>query len=191
VTPWQVLVSEFFLRKTGAAQGDPVVRELLRRAPTPRAMASMRHASLVKLITPLGLQNVRAKALREIARTLVREHGGRVPRDADVLRALPHVGRYMANSVLTVGFGEPRPVVDANIMRIMNRVFGVPTAIEIHKADSLWEFAQRFLPRGDVEKSKEVNWALVDFGALVCRAREPLCPECPMRRTCLFAQRRK
>jgi A/G-specific adenine glycosylase len=190
VTAWQVLVSEFFLRKTGAAKVDPIVRELLRVAPNPSAMAGMRRSQIARMIRPLGLQNVRAKAIREIARTVVREHAGRVPRDPEALRSLPHVGRYMVASVRTVGFDDPQPVVDANIMRILHRVFGLKEAIEIHKADHLWDFAARLLPRGDVEGGKAVNWALVDFGAMICKARSPLCSQCPMRRSCLHVRGR-
>ncbi len=184
VTAWQVLVSEFFLRKTGAAKVDAVVRELLRTAPTPAALAAMRRAQIARLIRPLGLQNVRAKAIHEIARTVIRDHGGRVPRDPEALRALPHIGRYMVNAIRTVAFHDPQPLVDANIMRILNRVFGKRPAVEIHKADRLWNFAAQLLPRGDPERGKALNWALVDFGALVCTARSPRCAQCPMRRGC-------
>jgi A/G-specific adenine glycosylase len=184
VTAWQVLVSEFFLRKTAAAQADPVIREVLRLAPNPAALVKVRRERVARLVRPLGLQNVMAKAIREIAKTLVRDHGGRVPRDPEALLALPHVGRYMVNSVRTVAFGDPQPIVDANIMRILHRVFGQEEAIEVHKADRLWDFAARLLPRRDPEKAKSINWALVDFGALVCRARSPLCGDCPMRRGC-------
>jgi A/G-specific adenine glycosylase len=204
VTPWQVLVSEFFLRKTGAAKVDPVIRELLRRAPTPAAMARVRRREIARIIHPLGLQNIRARAIHEIAKTLVADHGGRVPRDPEALRALPHVGRYMVNAIRTVGFRDPQPLVDANIMRILHRVFGLPEAVEIHKADALWDAAARLLPRrpaaelrddegraelrdDDVrERGRDLNWALVDFGALVCTARAPRCPECPIRGMCLY-----
>ncbi|MBN1478194.1 A/G-specific adenine glycosylase [Candidatus Sumerlaeota bacterium] len=184
VTAWQVLVSEFFLRKTSAPQADPVIREVLRLAPNPAALLRVRRERLARIVRPLGLQNVRAKAIREIAQTLVRDHGGRVPRDPEALLGLPHVGRYMVNSVRTVAFGDPQPIVDANIMRILHRVFGQEEAIEVHRADRLWDFAARLLPRRDPEQAKRINWALVDFGALVCRARSPLCAECPMRRDC-------
>lgn len=191
VNPWQVLVSEFFLRKTGAEKVDATVRELLRRAPTPAALAAMPRHQLLTLIRPLGLQNIRARALKEIAETLVRDHGGRVPRDAAALRALPHVGRYMVNAVRTVGFRDPQPVVDANIMRILHRVLELPLAVEVHKADHLWEAARHLMPRRSVERGVQFNWALVDLGALVCTARAPRCPVCPLRARCAFAQRHR
>lgn len=184
VTAWQILVSEFFLRKTGAPQADPIIRALLARAPNPRAMARMRQSEIRKIIQPLGLQNVRAKAIHEIANRIVKEHSGRVPRDPEVLAALPHVGRYMVNSIFTVAFGQPQPIVDANIMRMLHRIWGFENAIEIHKADDLWAFMERLMPKRNAELAKEFNWALVDFGALICTARNPRCGECPMLRDC-------
>lgn len=190
-SPWLVLVSEFLLRKTGARKVDPIVRELIRLAPSPEALLRVPPRRIGSLIHPLGLQNMRARALRQIAGTLVAEHGGRVPRDAEALAALPHVGRYMVNSVLTVGFGEPRPIVDANVMRLLHRVHGVREVVEIHRADNLWDLAGRHLPKGDAESAKRLNWALVDFGALVCTARAPRCLICPLRERCPAARGRR
>jgi len=184
VTAWQVLVSEFFLRKTGAPQADPVIRSLLRVAPNARALAALRRTQITRIIAPLGLQNVRAKAIHQIARTLVREHGGRVPRDPDALLALPHVGRYMVNSIRTVAFRDPQPIVDANVARILNRLWGHEIPIEIHKADSLWDLMRALMPARNAERAREFNWALVDFGALICTARTPKCGICPMRSDC-------
>jgi A/G-specific adenine glycosylase len=176
-TPYVVLASEMLLRKTRAASVEPVVAELLAEYPQPRDLARARLESLEDLLRPLGLHRVRARALKDVGERLASRHRGRVPRlEADLLE-LPHVGRYAANAVLCFSYGQRRAIVDANVVRIYHRVFGIPVPRETHKADDLWGLAQRALPRTWFQK---FNLALLDLGGLVCLPRLPLCAECPL-----------
>lgn len=177
ISPYKVLVCEMLLRKTRADAVEPVADMLLRRYPNPQKLASARRSSLETMLRPLGLFRVRAMALRKTAKTIVREHGGRVPRTEDALICLPHLGRYGVNAVLCFAYGQRRPIVDVNVVRTFGRQFGFKKPVEIHKADKIWDFAEQLLPR---VRFKEFNWALLDLGALVCKPARPRCSVCPV-----------
>lgn len=107
-----------------------------------------------------------------------------MPSELDKLLDLPYVGRYAANAVLCFAYGVRVPVVDSNVARVYSRVFDItPGAKRLSSAHALWDFAREVLPR---KRIKEYNWALLDLGGTVCRARKPLCSECPVARICAF-----
>ena len=169
------------LRKTRAQRVDGIVRQLFSRYPDLSSLSEADVGELADLIRPLGLQNIRAKAILAAAERLVRDFGGQVPEDRSVLSDLPHVGRYAANAVLCFGFGQPRPIVDANVVRVLCRVFDREPPTEVHKDDDLWDLAAELVPEG---RPREHNWALLDLGALICTPQNPRCRECPIVELC-------
>ena len=180
-SPEMILVSEMLLRKTRAQSAEPVVASLLRLYPRIHDLASASKVEIARVIRPLGLQNIRASALKQVAGVICSQHNGRVPRDPCALTSLPHVGRYSANAVCCFAYHQRRPIVDANVVRIFSRAFGMRVPVEIHKADALWALALELLPRRGF---RDFNWALLDLGALVCTPLKPRCPACPVCKFC-------
>jgi DNA (cytosine-5)-methyltransferase 1 len=177
VDPWHVLMAEVCLHRTRADQVRPVYEALCELAPTPADM--VRNARRTRAaMRSLGLR-WRANNLVKIARALVRDHDGRVPSDSLELRQLPGVGDYVANAVLTFGFGQRTVIVDTNTSRIVGRVRGrEETTRRWQLRLDLHELAGRDGP------DTAFNYALLDLGALVCRAGTPLCEDCPVGRHC-------
>ncbi len=174
-----VLVSEFLLRKTKSETVDRFMKEtFLRRYHTFCDVAADSMESLKEILRPLGLHNQRAPALYTISETLCKM--GRAPTYQEILK-LPHCGRYIASAVDCFFWKSRRPIVDHNVQRVFNRYFSLPKAVEIHKAEHLWRFAERLLPERNFV---EYNYHLLDFSALVCRPRSPRCDACPIRDTC-------
>jgi len=173
------------LRKTRAESVLPVWRDLLSRYPTATAMADAPEDELIRLLQPLGLHHIRARALRDVGRRLLLECGGEVPLDAAYLETLPHVGRYGASALVALYGASPSPAVDANVVRILHRAFGFALPVEVHKADCLWDGLQAITPAG---KARAVNLALVDLGALICQPRAPRCEICPGQSYCAFGR---
>jgi A/G-specific adenine glycosylase len=180
-TPFRVLLSEMLLRKTRASSTEPILEGLLEEYPDPESLAAADPKSIQSIIRPLGLHRIRSKALVNTGTKLVQEHGGNVPRDLDSLLDLPHVGRYGANATLTFAFREPRPIVDANVVRLFSRVFGTPVPTEVHKADELWQLAAELV---SPEKPRAFNWAILDLASKVCTPQKPSCADCPLREIC-------
>jgi DNA (cytosine-5)-methyltransferase 1 len=176
VDPWHVLVAEMCLHRTRADQVRPVYEKLVRLAPTPAAM--VREADAVHAaMRSLGLR-WRADNVLAVARTLVDEWDGQVPDSELRLRTLPGVGDYVAQAVLAFGFGRRAVLVDTNTERITRRVRDRTEKRRWQLRLDLYQLAGRDGP------DAAFNYALLDFGALVCRARKPLCAECPVSRRC-------
>jgi len=168
------------LQQTQAARVEPVFRAFVRRWPSVRALAGASRAEVVKAWSGLGY-NRRAVALHQAAQAIVADHGGRVPHPVSSLRGLPGVGPYTAAAVTSIAFGEPVPLVDTNVRRVLARAELGVDAADVSLAD-INEVAERWLDRGD---PGAWNQALMDLGREVCKPR-PRCPECPLVRGCRF-----
>ena len=177
VDPWHVLMAEVCLHRTRADQVRPVYEALAELAPTPADMVANARKTR-DAMRSLGLR-WRAENLVKIARALVRDHGGQVPSDSLELRRLPGVGDYVANAVLTFGFGQRTVIVDTNTSRIVGRVRG--------RTENTRRWQLRLDLHGLAGRDgpdASFNYALLDLGAQICRAGTPLCEDCPVRRHC-------
>lgn len=173
--PWQVLVAEVMSQQTGIERVGPAWRSFVDRWPTPGSLAGAGTHELLAAWAGLGY-NRRALALRESARTIVAEHGGRVPATVDALERLPGIGPYTARAVAASAFGVPVAPLDVNVRRVLARVRDVPssTAGFAAAADDLVSRA---------EPGRWVN-AVMDLATSVCTARRPSCDTCPLAAMC-------
>ncbi len=180
-SPYAILIAEVFLQRTQAKQVVPTYERFIRRFPTAISLATADVEDIEHLISPLGLKK-KAKQIKETAVQLVRKHAGEVPRNASELGELVGIGPYSANALLVFAFGYRLPVVDANVVRVFKRVFGIESMKKRPRTDpALWQFAQMVLPLDNIA---QYTWALIDFAADVCKARRPDCNTCPMRAFC-------
>jgi len=180
--PYHVLVSEMMLQKTTVKQVQDLIHEFIERFPTPKDLAEASVQEIEELITPLGMEHKRAVRYKKWATIVVEKHGCQIPNSEKELIALPGVGQYMANSVLCLAFGKDVPLLDTNIVRILERVFDIKSSKARARTDKkLWDFVRNITPPG---KSRDVNLALLDHGALVCTAKNPKCPICPVGEIC-------
>lgn len=180
-SPYEVFIAEMLLRRTTAESVEPVYREFLERYPDFGALGEASAEELADLLEPLGLHNERAKALRDITSQLAMTG---LPESTNELLDLPHVGRYAANATLCFGFGERRPIVDANVARIYSRLFGFEVDMDqLHEDSYIWDFAERMLPETDY---LDYNLALLDFGAKKCTSQSPACEECFTNARCAY-----
>jgi A/G-specific adenine glycosylase len=179
--PYAILVSEFMLQQTQVATVIPYYERWLRRFPTVNALAAASENDVLHAWQGLGYYS-RARNLRAAALTIVEEHGGRFPTSPDSIRALSGVGRYTANAVATFAFDQSVPIVEANIARVLTRLFDLQTRIDTSAGrHELWSSASRLLP---LKNAREHNSALMELGALICDVR-PKCDKCPVSRFCL------
>lgn len=175
--PYRILVSEIMLQQTQVSRVIPKYREWMRKYPSLRALAGAPVREVRESWYPLGY-NIRPVRLREIARTVLIRYGGRLPETKDELLTLKGIGRYTAGAVLTFAHGKPEPILDTNVRRVLRRVFHGTRPVPDR---DLWTLSAALLP---AQQAYNFNQALMDFGATVCTARAPACPECPMRRMC-------
>lgn len=171
------------LRKTRAEAVDKVIRLLIQRYPSPEKLSRARVAHLIQILNPLGLHRVRSRALKDVASRLKGVSARKFLSEYDNIVSLPHVGRYTANAVLCMCYGKQIPMVDGNIVRLMHRVFGIRKPIEIHKADYMWEFVAKLIPKG---RAREFNLGMLDLAAMVCTPGVPKCKICPLAHSCAY-----
>jgi A/G-specific adenine glycosylase len=177
--PYEILIAEILLQKTAAEKVEPIYEEFLSAYPSLTELAEADRDELANTIYSLGFQNQRSEALISIGQAL---HGSGVPDDAERLLELPYVGRYAANTTLCFAFGEPRPIVDANVVRVYNRIFD--TGFD-YRDEMAWQFAKEVLPEAD---AWQFNLAILDFAAEICAPKTPNCEECFFTDQCSYCQ---
>jgi len=181
--PYAVLIAEILLRKTTAKQVERVYNSFISRYYSPDLLAGAEEAELKKMLKPLGLGG-RSKLLIEFGKVLVEKFSGTVPDKAEDLMKLPGVGLYSANAVLSFIYGQKVSTLDSNFIRVIKRVFGFTSSKARARNDKrAWEFANNLVPKG---RSREFNWAVLDFASLVCKSRSPLCSQCILKNYCVF-----
>ncbi|HEX4629868.1 MAG TPA: hypothetical protein VH188_02795 [Chthoniobacterales bacterium] len=168
------------LQQTQVATVIPYYSEWLRRFPDFAALAAASESDVLHAWQGLGYY-ARARNLRAAAVEVVEKHGGKFPRNVTSISELPGIGRYTANAVATFSFDESVPIVEANIARVLSRLFNLRTPIDTSAGrQHLWSNAIRLLP---LRRAGEHNAALMELGALVCGPR-PKCGVCPVKRFC-------
>jgi A/G-specific adenine glycosylase len=186
-TPYEVVVAEILLQRTTAAGVARTYAGFVECFP---AWASLAHAppeDLENALRPLGLWRQKALAFQRLAQS-IEMNGGVVPRTRKELERLPGIGPYTASAVLAIVYGQAEALLDVNMARLLGRFLGSSEGAEASPKRRLRTLAL-LLVRG--KRPLEVNWAALDFGALVCRARRPLCPVCPLPDRCQYARSRQ
>lgn len=183
-TPWAVLVSEIMLQQTPVARVEPVYHAWLARWPTPADLAGARPGDAVRMWGKLGYPR-RALRLQECAVVLTERFGGEVPADVDALVTLPGVGSYTARAVAAFAYRQRHPVVDTNVRRLIARA--IRGQAQAGPAAPVRDHAEvaALLPL-EAEAAARLSVALMELGALVCTARSPRCPSCPLADRCAW-----
>jgi A/G-specific adenine glycosylase len=179
--PYHILVSEVMLQQTQVDRVLPKYHEWLGKYPSLEALAGADVADVSETWRPLGY-NIRPRRLHAIARESVARFGGELPSDRDTLLSFDGIGAYTAGAIRSFAFRERAAILDTNVARVLFRVFVARGDLKAHATRKrLWAISEALVPRKAVF---DFNQGLMDFGALVCSARKPKCPECPMRRLC-------
>jgi len=178
-TPFQLLIAVMLSAQATDVGVNKATRHLFPAAPDAAAMLALGEESVRRHIASIGLFNTKAKNVIATCQILMDRYGGEVPRDRAALEALPGVGRKTANVVLNTAFGEPTIAVDTHIFRVGNRTGlakgATPLAVE-----------QALLKRVPEDFRRDAHHWLILHGRYTCIARQPRCPECPVRDLCAF-----
>ncbi|BBM70246.1 A/G-specific adenine glycosylase [Rhodothermus marinus] len=179
--PYRIWVAEVMLQQTRVDQAGPYYERFLSAFPTVEALAAASLDDVLRCWEGLGYY-ARARNLHRAARQLVAEHGGRLPTTYEALRRLPGVGPYTAAAVASIAFGEPRAVLDGNVIRVLTRVLAVADDARASATRrALQEVADALI---SAEEPGTFNQALMELGATVCTPVQPRCSECPLREVC-------
>ncbi len=177
--PYRVWLSEVMLQQTTVAAVGPYYAKFLARWPTVQDLAASDDADLMAAWAGLGYY-ARARNLLACARAVAETHGGMFPDTEDGLRALPGVGAYTAAAVAAIAFGQRAVVVDANVERVVARLFAIATPLPAARPE-IRAAADRITPDA---RAGDFAQAMMDLGATICTSRNPACGICPLREDC-------
>ncbi|RGC70967.1 A/G-specific adenine glycosylase [Micromonospora sp. MW-13] len=184
VGAWAILVSEVMLQQTPVVRVLPAFQAWLARWPTPAALAADTPAEAIRMWGRLGYPR-RAVRLHGCAAAIVQRHGGAVPDRLDQLLALPGVGTYTARAVAAFAYGQRHPVVDTNVRRVVCRaIAGEPDAGPATRPADLVA-TEELLP-AEPAAAALASAAFMELGAMLCTARSPRCPACPVQSVCAW-----
>lgn len=181
-SPYRVWVSEIMLQQTQVATVVPYFHRFMDRFPDLERLARADLDDVLAAWTGLGYY-ARARNLHAAARACIDRHGGALPADAELLHALPGIGKSTAHAILAQAWNRRAAILDGNVKRVLSRhaaIEGWPGRRAVEKA--LWLEAERRTPETD---AADYTQAVMDLGATLCTARSPACSACPVSRDCL------
>ena len=181
-SPFELLISVILSAQATDISVNKATEKLYPVANTPRAIYDLGVDGLTPYIRTIGLFNSKAENIIKTCRILLDEHGGEVPRTREALEALPGVGRKTANVILNTAFGEPTIAVDTHIFRVANRT-------GIAKGKTPLEVEKRLVKLTPEEFRKDAHHWLILHGRYICKARKPLCGECPIVEWCEYRRK--
>ncbi|QNN47188.1 A/G-specific adenine glycosylase [Thermomonas brevis] len=181
-TPYRVWLSEIMLQQTQVSVVTGYFDRFIKALPDLSALAHAPQDDVLALWSGLGYY-ARARNLHAAAKLCAEHHDGDLPRDLDALVALPGIGRSTAGAILSQAWGDPAPILDGNVKRVLCRVFGIdgwPGMPVVEKR--LWSIAETLLPQ-----TRLADWtqAQMDFGATLCTRANPACAICPLQDVCV------
>ncbi len=182
--PYERVVTEVLLQRTRAETVATFYERFFATFPDWPQLAAASPKQLRSFLKPIGLWRRRATSLHKLANAVL-EVGKILPKDRMQLETLPAVGQYVASAALLFYHNKPEPLLDAGMARVLERHFGDRVLADIRYDPYLQRLSRRVVKSS---RSAEVNWAILDLAALVCKTSNPLCASCPVQATCEFGR---
>ena len=181
---YQKIIVEVLLQRTRAETVAIFFPAFIKAFPGWTSLASASENDLQQFLKPMGLWRRRAVSLIAFAQAMAIRRG-RFPRTREEIESLPSVGQYIANAIFLFCHGEPHPLLDAGMARVLERVFGERKMADIRYDPYLQKLARDVVSTPDPQL---INWAILDLASLICRPKNPKCPVCPLNKICRYAK---
>lgn len=178
-TDFELLMAVMLSAHTTDKSVNNATVELFKIANTPEKILQLGETKLKKFIKPIGLYNTKAKNILKTAKILIEKYNSQIPNTREDLENLPGVGRKTTNIILNTLFGEPTIAVDTHVFRVANRTAIAPGKNPLEVEEKL----NQVVPK---KYKKNAHYLLLLHGRYVCKAKNPLCPECVINRFCKY-----
>ena len=179
--PYKIWLSEIILQQTRVEQGREYYNRFVHAYPTVEQLAVAKDDDVYKLWEGLGYYS-RCKNLLHTAREIVNKYAGVFPKTYEEIIQLKGIGPYTAAAIASFAFQLPYAVLDGNVMRILSRYFGISTAID--STEGKKELATLANSLLDTDAPGIYNQAIMDFGATICKPKQPVCTNCLLAENC-------
>ena len=180
--PYKIWLSEIILQQTRVVQGIPYYNRFVQNFPTIQDLASATEEEVLKLWQGLGYYS-RARNLHATAKIIVRDYHGKFPETYHELISLKGIGDYTASAIASICFDQPEPVVDGNVYRVLSRYFGVD--LPINSSAGIKYFKELARKLMSIDHIRDYNQGIMEFGAVQCVPKNPVCDECPLASGCV------
>jgi len=182
--PYRVWISEIMLQQTVVTTVIRYFNEWMERFPTVKVLAQATESEILRRWEGLGYYS-RARNIHKTANIIIDELCGKIPCDYTELCRLPGIGAYTAGAIMSIAYNKPYTVMDANILRIMQRLLALQT-LDTEGKRKIEQILGSIIPQ---DEPGLFNQALMQLGQLVCRKQLPLCENCPLSKHCLALER--
>lgn len=180
--PYAIWISEIMLQQTQVKTVIPYWERWMQHFPTVASLATADEQHVLKLWEGLGYYT-RARNLQKAARLICEKHSAKFPRSFEDILALPGIGRYTAGAIASIAYGDPTPILDGNVIRVLSRQFALAGDPKSPPNQSrLWHLSTQLVTASNAPSA--LNQGLMELGATICTPRAPLCPKCPVHTTC-------
>lgn len=182
-TPFKIYLSEILLQRTKAEQAEPVFRELVKRYPDVPSLVT--HFDVAaEIMKPLG-RYCRLEVFRKGLEYLKDRFNGQIPRESADLRLTPSIGPYIAAAIRVFGYGVPDVIIDANVVRVLGRIYGLAVTPETRRKKAFRELAGQHVPE---DAPVDYSYGILDFASMVCRPLSPGCGHCGLNKICKYVR---
>jgi len=179
--PYHIWISEVVLQQTRVEQGRQYYERLIKRFPNVASLAKASEDEVLRMWKGLGYYT-RARNLHKAARVIVEQHGGRFPKTYEDIIALPGIGPYAAAAIASFAYDLPYAVLDGNVYRVLSRYQSIDTPIDTTEGKKTFAALSQMIL--DTDDAAKFNQAIMDFGALMCKPKVPVCKNCLLQHSC-------
>lgn len=177
---YQKVISEILLQRTRAESVANFLPIFFMNYPSWEKLADADETKIREIIRPVGLWKQKTNILKSLSQELVIRKGI-FPSNRDDLERLPGIGQYIASAILLLIYNRPEPLLDVNMQRVLERFFGPRKMADIRYDPYLQELSRKVI---STKNPVNMNYAILDYGALVCRAIDPYCETCSVNSRC-------
>lgn len=179
---YELIIAEVLLQRTKAETVARFYQKFITDYSDWDSLANADLKEIEEYLMPIGLYRQRAIRLKNLAVNMS-SRKGELPTNREELESIPFFGQYIANAIELLIFNRPMPLIDVNMSRVLERYFGERKMADIRYDPYLQKLANKVV---NIAETKELNWAILDFAAAICKAQKPLCEICILNKKCSF-----
>lgn len=177
--PFELLIATILSAQCTDVQVNKTTAVLFKEYKSPEDFLTLTEEELGRKIYSCGFYKNKSRNILESCRILVRDYDSQVPKTIEELMTLPGVGKKTANVVVSNAFGTPAIAVDTHVFRVSNRI-GLADSKNVEDTE------KDLMENIDKDKWTKSHHLLIFHGRRICKARKPMCEECPVNPYCKF-----
>ena len=184
ISNYEIILSEILLQRTKAETVSKYYHSFFKEYPDWQTLSTATFEDLRNILKPLGLYNHRAKRIMNIVDEYKLKHGV-LPKNKNELNDSNLSTLYISNAYELFILNKRAPLLDVNMARLLSRFFELKVIKDIRNDKEIYNLSKKVI---NVKRCKELNWAILDFAALICKSKKPKCQSCILKSRCIFVK---